>query len=152
MFVSGSSGGVVLITRYVATNGRTVHCFGSKNRRNRVLETPDIRGRLTMAGFLVFIISALLVFVWWDGMASKEVARDAGARACREHQVQFLDDTVALQKLRLRRDPRGTLKLYRVYGFEFTGDGEFRHGGTIHMLGQHLLKLEMSHGQSTEPG
>ncbi|MEX2365459.1 MAG: DUF3301 domain-containing protein [Pseudohongiellaceae bacterium] len=92
---------------------------------------------------LVFIIAVLLVLFWWDGMASKEVALAAGARACREAQVQFLDDSVALHKLRVRRGPRGALALYRLYGFEFTSSGERRHNGYIHMLGHHLQKLQM---------
>jgi len=104
-----------------------------------------------MTGLIISGIIALLALFWWDSMASKEVAHQAGAHACRQHQVQFLDDTVALQKLRLRRDPRGTLKLYREYGFEFTHDGEFRLNGSIHMLGQHIQKLTMDPVWETRP-
>lgn len=98
---------------------------------------------MTLTGLLVFIPIALLVVWWWKGMGSKEIARRAGVRACREAQVQFLDDSVALHRLRVRRGPRGALVLYRVYGFEFTSSGERRHHGYIHMLGHHLQKLEM---------
>lgn len=96
-----------------------------------------------MTTFLVLTISGLLLFLWWDGMASKEIARAAGARVCRAKEVQFLDDTVAQQKLRLQRGPRGALQLYRLYGFEFTRDGEHRQNGYIHMLGHQLQKVEM---------
>jgi len=98
---------------------------------------------MTLTGLLVFIPIALLVVLWWKGMGRKEIARRAGIRACREAQVQFLDDSVALQKLRVRRGPRGVLALYRIYVFEFTSSGERRHLGYIHMLGHHLQKLEM---------
>lgn len=98
---------------------------------------------MSLTGLLIFIPIALLAVLWWKGMASKEIARRAGSRACRQAQVQFLDDTVALQKLRIRRDPRGAMALYRLYGFEFTVDGEVRHNGYIHMLGHHLQKLEL---------
>jgi hypothetical protein len=98
---------------------------------------------MTLTGLLVFIPVALLAVLWWKGMATKEIARRAGARACLAAEVQFLDDTVALHKLRIRRDPRGAMALYRLYGYEFTFDGEHRHNGYIHMLGQHLHKLEM---------
>lgn len=98
---------------------------------------------MTLTGLLVFIPIALLAVLWWKGMGSKEIARRAGIRACHEAGVQFLDDSVALHKLRVRRGPRGALTLYRVYGFEFTGSGERRHNGSIHMLGHHLQKLEM---------
>ncbi|MGD8712838.1 MAG: DUF3301 domain-containing protein [Thiohalophilus sp.] len=86
---------------------------------------------------------ALLAMLWWKGMATREIAHRVGARACREADVQFLDDTVALQKLRLRRGSHGSLALYRLYIFEFASDGEFRYHGYIHMLGHKLQKLEM---------
>ncbi|MDY6979017.1 MAG: DUF3301 domain-containing protein [Pseudomonadota bacterium] len=98
---------------------------------------------MTLTGLLIFIPVALLAVLWWKGMGSKEIARRAGARACREAQVQFLDDSVALHRLRVRRGPGGALALYRLYGFEFTSSGERRHNGYIHMLGHQLQKLEM---------
>lgn len=83
-------------------------------------------------------------------MASKEIARHTGARACREGGVQFLDDTVVLLKLRVRRISGGTLGLYRLYGFEFSSDGEYRYSGYIHMLGRYVQKLEMDPYRSYE--
>lgn len=91
----------------------------------------------------MFIPLALLAVLWWKGMGSKEIARRAGARACHEAGVQFLDDSVALHKLRVRRGPGGATGLYRMYSFEFTCDGELRRYGYIHMFGNHLQKLEL---------
>lgn len=103
-----------------------------------------------MTGLVVLIALALLAVLWWDGMASKEVARHAGARACRDGQAQFLDDTVVLLKLRVQRAPGGALGFYRLYGFEFSSDGEYRYHGYIHMLGHQVQKLEMDPYRSFE--
>ena len=70
---------------------------------------------MTLTGLLIFIPIALLAVLWWKGMGSKEIARRAGARACREARAQFLDDSVALHKLRVRRGPRGALALSLIH-------------------------------------
>ena len=103
-----------------------------------------------MTGLVVWIIVALLAVFWWEGMASKELARQAGARACREGGVQFLDDTVVLTKLRVRRGMDGGVNFYRLYGFEFSSDGAYRYNGVIHMLGRQVLKVEMDPYRSTD--
>jgi hypothetical protein len=80
---------------------------------------------------------------WLAAMRSKELARDAGLRACRQADVQFLDDTVQLVKARLRRDPRGRIAVYREYRFEFTRDGEHRHRGEIVLLGARVQRVSV---------
>lgn len=84
-----------------------------------------------------------LVGVWLEAMRSRELARAAGLRACREANVQLLDDTVEIVKLRLRRDAQGRIALYREYRFEFTADGVARFRGTLAMLGRRLLRAEL---------
>lgn len=80
---------------------------------------------------------------WLAAMRSKELARDAGLRTCRQAEVQFLDDTVQLVKARLRRDPLGRVAVYREYRFEFTRDGDRRHRGEIVMLGARVQRVSL---------
>jgi hypothetical protein len=86
---------------------------------------------------------AVLAGYWLDAVRSKELARAAGLRACRQADVQLLDDTVELIKLRLRRDAGGRMALYREYRFEFTTDGSVRFRGALAMLGRRVLRLEL---------
>lgn len=85
----------------------------------------------------------LLLWYWWDSMQAKEHARQAGRFACEKADLQFLDDTVAKQYTRLKRNPRGHMSLYRKFIFEFTSQGDERYTGFILMEGKNILDLEM---------
>lgn len=92
---------------------------------------------LTLLGF------AALAWFWADSLRCKEIARAAGLRACQQAGTQFLDDTVALSSLRLRRDTRGHVVLYREYRFEFTPNRDYRLRGEIAMLGRHVVRVAL---------
>ena len=94
-------------------------------------------------------VAALLIMAagaayWLQAMGSKERARDAARRACERDQVQFLDDTVALTKVRLRRGESGGIVFYREFRFEFTSDGVYRYPGEVMMLGTRVLRCSLS--------
>ncbi len=67
-----------------------------------------------------------------------------GKNACKDAGVTFLDQTVEIKKLRLKRNSRGTVVFYREYQFEFSSDGVRRVDAVIVMLGKQLLKLQLS--------
>jgi Protein of unknown function (DUF3301) len=93
---------------------------------------------------LFYIIpSVALVWYWLDGMPCKEMARRAGKIACNESSVLFLDDSVAINKVRLKRNEFGQMSLYRIYHFEFTGNGEQRSHGEVHIMGKHVVETNM---------
>lgn len=95
-------------------------------------------------GELFGLLALIAVAGYWQAaMRSKELARDAGLRACRQAEVQFLDDTVQLVKVRLHRDPLGRIGVYREYRFEFTRDGDRRHRGEIAMLGERVQRVSL---------
>lgn len=86
-----------------------------------------------------FVGGLLLIGVMWlEGMRAKEIASNAGRRACRRAGVTFLDDTVVLQKTRVRRAASGQLVLARLFYFEFASDGQTRFDGAIIMLGRQV--------------
>jgi len=76
-------------------------------------------------------------------MRAKEIARHAGKQACDQDQVAFLDDSVVLVKVRLQRNARGSMTLFRAYHFEFTSDGSCRYQGDIEMSGKRVLGLTL---------
>ncbi len=85
-----------------------------------------------------------MVWLWWDGLGAKEVARNEAKRLCQQSGVQFLDDTVVVKRMRLCRHRSGRLGLYRRFHFEFASDGEQRYPGYVDMLGDSVLASEMS--------
>jgi len=93
---------------------------------------------------LIFIISlSAIVFFWWDSVGAKEKARETGRQYCENAEVQFLDDTVELLRIRLRRNYQGQLCFYRTYRFEFSSTGESRFQGIVYMLGKIPEKVQM---------
>jgi hypothetical protein len=98
-----------------------------------------------LAPYEIAVILVLLAVVggWLEAMRSRELARAAALRACRNAGLQLLDDTVELVRLRLRRDPQGRLGPFREYRFEFTADGAVRFRGTLTMQGRRVLHLEL---------
>ena len=90
---------------------------------------------------IVILISAFLY--WLDSIRAKEIATSHSRAACKKVLLEFLDETVAIKKVRLRRNSLGRLMFYREYQFEFTSTGEHRYKGVVKLLGKHLLEVEM---------
>lgn len=91
--------------------------------------------------FIGIIISA--VAFWWYTNELKQFAYRVARRRCDEDDVQFLDDSVALSKVRLRRNELGRLVLQCQYSFEFATRGDTRYHGELLFLGRVLTTVEM---------
>jgi hypothetical protein len=94
-------------------------------------------------------ISALVLFLfgglfWVDSMRAREVALEAGRRACDAEGVQFLDWTVAVVKMRIGRAGDGRLRVRRIYEFEFSDTGNNRLTGSITLLGTQVISLHLA--------
>ena len=102
-----------------------------------------------LIGFL--LVAGLGLLFWRDSLGAREQARAASARACQQMGVQLLDDTVALERLWLRRDRDGRLKLERLYVFEFTDTGQRRQVGSVLLVGARVEVLHMEGGDLLVP-
>ncbi len=84
-------------------------------------------------------LSALLAFgaviaLWsWAGRGRELVDR-LSSRVCRDLDLQRLDQSIRLSRVRLSRSGGG-VALERVYSFEFSVTGADRHRGDISLLG-----------------
>jgi len=101
-------------------------------------------------------ISVLALFLfggwfWVDSMRVREVALEAGRRACAAEGVQFLDWTVAVVKIRIARSADGRLRLRRIYEFEFSDTGNNRLRGSVTMLGTQLIALYLTPREDAVP-
>lgn len=90
---------------------------------------------------IILLISSL--YYWLDSIRAKENATIHAKNNCKKFMLEFLDDTVLIKKLRLRRNVQGHLSLYREYEFEFSSTGEFRYKGQVRLLGNSLINVEM---------
>jgi len=89
------------------------------------------------------VVIAAGIFFWLDSLRARERAVQAGRAACRRHDLQFLDETVSFEKLRMARDAEGQLRIARTYTFEFSDTGNNRRQGAIVMLGGDLQDLHL---------
>jgi len=80
---------------------------------------------------------------WWDSARSRETAIALSRSACQRCQVQLLDETVSLNKVRLQRNPQGRINIARWYTFEFTSSGDNRRHGLISLLGGTLTNMHL---------
>lgn len=84
---------------------------------------------------------AALGWFWSAGRSAAEAAREHGRRACAEAGVLWLDQSVHLTGLRLRRRDDGWIGIEREYRFEYSRDGETRQGGRVVLFGCRLMAL-----------
>ena len=96
---------------------------------------------LDILGLLVFAGGGWL---WYDSLKAREAAVVAARAACAAEDLMLLDDTVAIAHLGVGRDDGGPLRLRRVYGFEYTDTGNDRHGGSIALLGEDVLVIQLA--------
>lgn len=96
-----------------------------------------------MSDIVAVLLLLLLLWYWWDTIWAKEIARRAGRKACEDIDLQFLDDTVAKQKIWFRRHNRGYLIICRRYSFEFASQGDVRYKGQIILFGKNVGEIQM---------
>jgi hypothetical protein len=89
------------------------------------------------------VLIAAGIFFWLDSLRARERALSAGRAACQRYELQFLDDTVSVSRVRLGRDEDGQLRIARTYTFEFSDTGNNRRHGAIVMLGGELQDLQL---------
>ncbi|WP_303906236.1 DUF3301 domain-containing protein [Thiohalomonas denitrificans] len=92
-------------------------------------------------GFIAVL--AGVVALWAAGMRVREAAIAVVRRACRRDELQLLDETVLLERMRPVRDHDGRMRWRRVYRFEFTRRSERRHEGTVELIGPRLVALNL---------
>jgi len=80
---------------------------------------------------------------WWRTNELKQVAYQIARRRCDENDVQFLDDSVVLAKVRLRRNDKGHIALLCHFSFEFATVGDARYRGEMQFLGRRLEGVDM---------
>ncbi len=84
-----------------------------------------------MEALIALLLLAGGIGFWGASLAARETALRGCTRACREMNLQFLDQTVNLAKIRHSRTSLGRLCFRRWYAFEFSVHGQERLSGTV---------------------
>lgn len=96
-----------------------------------------------MSETLLLLLTAAGVWFIFDALRAREAAIGVARRACHEHGLQLLDDTVQGARLRLARDADGVARLRRTFVFEFSEDGFARRTGCLVMLGAQVESVQL---------
>jgi hypothetical protein len=96
-------------------------------------------------------VVALFAWIVWDALRSREHANDAMRRACEARRYFFLDDTVSLHSLQPFRDDDGRVRLRRVYHFQFSDTGHNRRNGSIALVGNRVVALDVGETGNAVP-
>ncbi len=98
-----------------------------------------------MSWFEIISVAILggLFWLWFDSTRVHEIAVARARNQCDLMEVQLLDATVSLAKIKPARDENGHLTLQRTYTFEYSDTGNNRQPGSITMLGKvvHFLNI-----------
>jgi hypothetical protein len=86
---------------------------------------------------------AAIAWLWLDSLKVREAAVRAAKEICAAEGLLFLDDTVAIAGIRLARGEDGRVRLQRAYDFEFSDTGNNRLKGSLVMLGNRLMLLNV---------
>lgn len=87
---------------------------------------------------------ALGVWYWLKAREVKERALRAAASYCQSLDLNLLDQSVALKRVRVVKDSRGRYCLARTYNFDFSANGEDRYEGSITMLGMYQDSIKLA--------
>lgn len=95
-----------------------------------------------MPTLLLLMVLLAIVFFWWSAArAAAERAGQVGRNACRAAGVQWLDQTVHADGVRLRRGRDGWLRFERSFRFEYSVDGSDRYIGRMVLRGSELVSF-----------
>jgi hypothetical protein len=100
-------------------------------------------GPSEIAALLLLLMAGWLL---WDTLRARERANAAMRAACADQGLFFLDDTVSLQSVRPIRDDEGRIRLRRAYHFQYSDTGHNRRDGSITLLGDQVMSLELTPG------
>lgn len=98
---------------------------------------------MTLEQIMLVVLAGFGAWLFRRQLALRELALQHAVAACDKSDVQLLDQSVGLSRLRITKLARGGFGVMREYRFEFTSTGERRYSGRIFMVGQTLQKVEL---------
>lgn len=102
-----------------------------------------------MSNLSAILLLLLLGWFWLDSLRAREIAFGICRAACERSDLQLLDQTVALRRIRLAWGREG-MRLRRVYRFEFSEEGVGRRSGYLVLRGIALEDLSFGLPEQVE--
>lgn len=90
---------------------------------------------MTWGMLLAVALLAMLALFWHSSLAARELANRVAMETCTSANVQMLDGTVSIHRLRLVRSGDAPLSWQRTYFFDYSADGFSRERGFVVLTG-----------------
>jgi Protein of unknown function (DUF3301) len=90
---------------------------------------------MTWELLLAVAILAAAAGFWHSSLAARELANRVAMETCASANVQMLDGTVAIHRLRIVRGADAPFAWHRTYVFDYTADGFSRQRGFVVLTG-----------------
>ncbi|MGH8251302.1 MAG: DUF3301 domain-containing protein [Steroidobacteraceae bacterium] len=90
---------------------------------------------MTWELLIAVAVLALLAGFWHSSLAARELANRVAMETCTSANVQMLDGTVAIHRLRLVRGGDAPIAWQRTYVFDYSADGFSRQRGFVVLTG-----------------
>lgn len=90
---------------------------------------------MTWELLIAVALLALVALFWHSSLAARELANRVAMETCTNANVQMLDGTVAIHRLRLVRDGDAPIAWRRTYVFDYSADGFSRQRGFVVLTG-----------------
>ena len=97
---------------------------------------------------LLVALCGLAIWFWLDSARAREIATERARTECRRRRLLFLDDTLALRRLRVRATPQG-LRFRRQFDFDFNDGTEARYRGGVTLLGGRIVDFDLGGWRDT---
>jgi hypothetical protein len=98
----------------------------------------------------LLVLAGAAAWLWIDSLRARDVAREAARAACEAEGLLLLDDTVAIASLRPARQENGHVTLQRAYEFEYSDTGDNRRTGSLVLLGDKVVLLNVGTREAAE--
>lgn len=95
-----------------------------------------------LSNLLLLLVLVAVVGVWLKLSTARERAMHEARRLCQQHDLQLLDETVGLRRVRLRR-VNGLRRVERCYAFDVSIDGQDRQPGRLWMIDNAVTSLSL---------
>jgi len=107
---------------------------------------------LAVNDVVILLLLAGIAAFWWQQDQFHRRALALAKQACERAEVQLLDDSVGMRRLRLVHRRAFELQIIRTFGFEFSQTGAQRYSGSVVFAGRRVQAVDLDLSQPLAAG
>jgi hypothetical protein len=98
---------------------------------------------MTLSDLFYSFVTLLALYAFWRHINMNGIAKTYARKHCETMGVQLLDQNIILKKLSLHTSRHSLVAVGRFYLFEFSSVGDSRYQGTIKLIGNRVMAIEL---------